>query len=101
MLKMKSSRAFFSEMDKRFPSMPFSIRQFNDVTGAKVGVTECLNHDMIIPYPVLEEKCQDKNAGPDLVAQFKSTVAIMPRSTAVLCGNIANPNTFESEIACS
>jgi len=55
-LKMKSSRAFFTEMNKRFPTLPFSLAQFEDSTGAKVGVRECSNHDMLVGYPVLVEK---------------------------------------------
>lgn len=83
MLKMKSSRAFFSEVEKRFPSMPFSIRQLNDITGAKVGVKECQDHDLINEYAVL---CDKKDA---FVAQFGATVAILPKSTTVLSGNMA------------
>lgn len=56
MLKMKSSRAFFSEMDKRFPSMPFSIRQFENPTGARAGVTECMQHNLIQDLPVFCDK---------------------------------------------
>ena len=29
-LKIKSSRAFFAEVNKRFPTLPFSIRAFED-----------------------------------------------------------------------
>jgi len=36
--------------------MPFSIRGFEDLTGAKVGVKECLGHELIMGYPVLTEK---------------------------------------------
>lgn len=52
-LKSKSSRAFFSEVNKKFPTLPFSIRGFEDLTGAKVGIKECLNHELIMSYPVL------------------------------------------------
>lgn len=41
-LKIKSARAFFSEVNKRFPTLPFSIRAFEDSTMAKVGVLECI-----------------------------------------------------------
>lgn len=81
-LKMKSSRSFFGEMGKRFPTLPFAIRSFEDVTAAKVGVKECIDHDLLLAYPVLQEK-----AG-EVVAQFKSTVAVLPRSTVVLAGNL-------------
>ena len=55
-LKSKSARAFFSETNKKFPTLPFSIRGFEDLTGAKVGLKECLNHELIMAYPVLTEK---------------------------------------------
>jgi len=55
-LKSKSARSFFSEVNKKFPTLPFSIRGFEDLTGAKVGIKECLNHELITAYPVLTEK---------------------------------------------
>lgn len=72
--------------------MPFAIRAFEDAVGAKVGVKECIDHDLMTGYPVLTEK-----AG-ELVAQFKTTIAVLPRSTAVLAGEHAIPVArFETE----
>lgn len=82
-LKINASRKFFTECNKKFPTLPFALRQFEDVTSAKVGVKECMDHDLVMPFPVLTEK-----AG-EIVAQFSSTVAVLPRSTAVLAGDIA------------
>lgn len=82
-LKSKSARAFFVEVNKRFPTLPFAIRACEDKLAAKVGVKECYEHDLIMPYPVLTEK------PGEFVAQFKATVAILPRSTAVLAGGAA------------
>lgn len=79
-LKLNKSRQFFAECNKRFPSLPFSLRAFEDQTGAKVGVSECVNHELLVPYPVLIEK------EGETVAHFKSTVAVLPKSTAVLAG---------------
>eukprot|EP00353_Schmidingerella_taraikaensis_P011033 CAMPEP_0185579330 /NCGR_PEP_ID=MMETSP0434-20130131/14357_1 /TAXON_ID=626734 ORGANISM="Favella taraikaensis, Strain Fe Narragansett Bay" /NCGR_SAMPLE_ID=MMETSP0434 /ASSEMBLY_ACC=CAM_ASM_000379 /LENGTH=360 /DNA_ID=CAMNT_0028197329 /DNA_START=38 /DNA_END=1120 /DNA_ORIENTATION=+ len=93
-LKMKSARAFFVEVNKRFPTLPFSIRAMQDQTAAKVGVRECLNHDMLIPYPVLSEK------QGDIVAQFKATIVVQPRSTAVIAGNTPlDLSRFQSELS--
>ena len=69
-LKSKHARAFFSEMTKKYPTLPFSIRSFEDQIGAKVGVKECVSHDLLAPYPVLVEK-----AG-EFTAHFKCTIAI-------------------------
>ena len=90
-LKIKSSRAFFTEVNKRFPTLPFAIRALEDTVGAKVGVKECIEHDLITGYPVLTEK-----AG-EFVAQFKATIAVLPRSTVVLAGELPLAARFESE----
>ena len=91
-LKLQKSRAFLTEVNKRFPTLPFSIRAFEDPVGAKIGVKECIDHDLMTGYPVLTEK-----AG-ELVAQFKTTIAVLPRSTAVLAGELAIPVArFETE----
>lgn len=82
-LKLQKSRNFFAEATKRYPSLPFSQRAFEDQTGAKVGVKECCDHELLQEFPVLTEK------DGEFVAHFKSTVALMPSSTAVLCGAAA------------
>lgn len=79
-LKSKHARSFFHVMNEKYPTLPFSIRGFEDLTGAKVGVKECLGHDLIMAYPVLAEK------KGEFVAQFKATIAVQPKSTAILCG---------------
>lgn len=91
-LKIKSARAFFSEVNKKFPTLPFSIRSFEDSTSAKVGVKECVAHDLLTAYPVLVEK------NGEFVAQFKATIAVLPKSTVVLAGDLALDLTrFETD----
>ncbi|XP_076341895.1 proliferation-associated protein 2G4-like [Tachypleus tridentatus] len=70
-LKMKASRAFFSEVEK-FGNMPFTLRALEDEKKARMGVVECVNHKLIEPFTVLYEK------EGELVAQFKFTVLLMP-----------------------
>jgi len=55
-LKSKSAREFFAVVNNKYPTLPFSIRGFENLTGAKVGVKECVEHDLIMGYPVLSEK---------------------------------------------
>ena len=70
-LKMKASRAFFSEVNQRFPTMPFTLRA-GDEKAWRMGVVECVKHDLFIEYPVLYEK-------PDeFVAQYKFTALMLP-----------------------
>ena len=42
-----------------------------------------MDHELLCSYPVLTEK-----AG-ETVAQFKATVVVQPKSTAILCGGKA------------
>lgn len=79
-LKMKTSRFIFSEINQKFPIMPFTARSvllhiiFNmsasfrskmqsglfsralEEKKARLGLVECVNHDLLQPYPVLHEK---------------------------------------------
>ena len=55
-LKIQSSRTFFGEVNKKYPTLPFSIAGFENPTAARVGVKECMTHDLISPYPVYVEK---------------------------------------------
>lgn len=79
-LKSQKARQFFAEANKRFPAMPFSLRAFDDQIGAKMGVRECNDHELLQEFPVLQEK------EGEFVAHFKSTVAIFPSKTVVLAG---------------
>jgi len=91
-LKLKASRAFFKEIWARFPTLPFALRAFENGTEAKMGVKECLDHHMLVPYYVLKEK------EGEYVAHFHTTIAVQPRSTAILSGNIPiDLSRFESE----
>ena len=56
MLKMKNSREFFSQVSKKFGSMPFTLRNMDNETKAKMGVVECVTHKLIDPFQVLYEK---------------------------------------------
>jgi len=71
-LKMKASRAFFSEVNQRFPTMPFTLRAGSDEKAWRLGVTECVKHDLFIEYPVLYEKPEE------FVAQYKFTALMLP-----------------------
>ncbi|XP_068644192.1 ERBB-3 BINDING PROTEIN 1 [Aristolochia californica] len=73
-LKMKSSRFIFSEISQKFPIMPFTARVLEEKR-ARLGLVECVNHDLLQPYPVLHEK------PGDLVAHIKFTVLLMPNGS--------------------
>lgn len=82
-LKLKASRAIFSEINKKFPTMPFASREIGKdkpASQARLGIVECLNHELLHPYPVLREKTGD------LVAHFKATVLLVPSGVDRITG---------------
>ncbi|CAK9091808.1 ERBB-3 BINDING PROTEIN 1 (StEBP1) [Durusdinium trenchii] len=91
MLKMKASRYVFSEVDKKFPTLPFTIRALDDERQARMGVVECLKHNLLHAYPVLFEK------SGDLVAHFKFTVLLLPTGTVKITGLPVNVAEFATD----
>lgn len=73
-LKMKASRFIFSEISQNYPIMPFSARALEEKR-ARLGLVECVNHELLQPYPVLHEK------PGDFVAHIKFTVLLMPNGS--------------------
>lgn len=75
-LKLKASRAILSDIDKRYPCMPFPLRKLlASSTSSKFGLVECLQHGLLHAYPVLWEK------EGELVAHIKGTVLLMPNGS--------------------
>lgn len=74
-LKTKAARTFFNDIVTKYPVLGFSQRSFDDEISAKIGVKECLEHELLTPYPVLEEKKDE------VVAHFKYTVLMTNAST--------------------
>ncbi|XP_059817520.1 proliferation-associated protein 2G4-like [Hypanus sabinus] len=90
-LKMKTSRAFFSEVERRFDTMPFTLRAFQDEKKAKMGVMECTKHELLQPFKVLYEK------EGVFVAQFKFTVLLMPNGPLRITSGMFNSENYKSE----
>ena len=62
MLKMQASRYVFTEVNKRFATLPFSPRALDDEKEARMGVVEYVKHNLFRPYQVLYEKQGDVDA---------------------------------------
>lgn len=90
-LRGKSARAFFTELNEKYPSMFFSLNGFSDEITAKMGIKECMEHDMIIPYPVMVEKQGES------VCNFKATVMIGTSATSVLTEQTLELDQFKTD----
>ena len=90
-LKVKQSRQFINEVLNKYPSFCFSLNAFEDELSAKLGVKECVQHDMLVPYPVMTEK------PGQFVAVFRTTVMITKGKTTALTGVAIDEAQFKSE----
>lgn len=70
-LMLNTSRSVFSAISQKFPTMPFSARDLKENYDVG-GLSECVEEELLQPYPVLYEKLDD------LVAHIKFTVLLMP-----------------------
>ena len=78
-LKVQASRALLAEVDKKFPTLPFTLRHLNDVRKARLGIPECVSRGLLTPYPSLHD-----HSG--VVAHFKCTVLLLPSGTSRVTG---------------
>lgn len=70
-LKMKSSHQVLGEFKaKSNGPFPYNIKNFDDSRKARVGLIECVNHQVILAYDIMTEK------PGEFVAQFFTTFAI-------------------------
>ena len=90
-LKVKQSRQFYNEVLNKYPSFCFSLNAFEDELSAKLGVKECLQHDLLVPYPVMADK------QGSFVAAFKTTVMITKGKTTALTGVSIDDAHFKTE----
>lgn len=67
-LKRPTSRKILSEVQKKFGTFPFSLRQLDDERDAKSGVVECVRGNVFRQY----ELCGDKDGSP--VGRLLTTV---------------------------
>jgi len=93
-LKMKASRFVLSQIQEKHPHFPFNLRGFatsEDAAKYKMGIKECLEHSILTPYPVLEEK-KDQ-----FVAHLKFTTVVMPNGPLKLTTPTLDAGEFKSE----
>lgn len=89
-LKMASSRKVFNEINKRFPTMPFTMRSLEDEKTTKIGIRECVVHDLLSSYGVVYEK-----PGAHVV-HVRFTLLLLPSGTLKVTGMNCTPVTADN-----
>jgi len=93
-LKMKASRFVLSQIQEKHPYFPFCLRNLatgEDAAKYKMGIKECLEHGILTPYPVLEEKKEQ------FVAHSKFTVLVMPNGPLKVTGIPLDAAEYKSD----
>ena len=77
--KLEAAQLLKKELDKKFALFPFAVRNLENKK-ARLGMSELLKHDAIVPVPVLYEK-----AG-EVVARFQVTVLVTDKKIERVTG---------------
>jgi curved DNA binding protein len=78
-LRMKTAREALYKIEKSHPKMPFSLREIDD-SRVRLGITECVRHELLQTHPVLYER------EGEVVAQVKFCVLLMPSGALKITG---------------
>eukprot|EP00172_Hildenbrandia_rubra_P004221 Plantae.Rhodophyta-Hildenbrandia_rubra.ctg8121.p2 GENE.Plantae.Rhodophyta-Hildenbrandia_rubra.ctg8121~~Plantae.Rhodophyta-Hildenbrandia_rubra.ctg8121.p2 ORF type:complete len:421 (-),score=83.77 Plantae.Rhodophyta-Hildenbrandia_rubra.ctg8121:2264-3442(-) len=92
-LKMRTSRAAFSEINSKYPALPFTLRALSDPKRARLGMTEIVSHNLVVPYPVLYEK------EGEYCARVIMTIMILPGHTNCITQLVEPPAHSEITLA--
>ena len=92
-LKLQTARTFTNEVTAKFGYMPFTMRAIEDLKSARMGVTECVNHQVMEPYDIMFDK------EGEFIAQFKYTVLLRPCGNYKITGVPFDPSLFQSEFS--
>lgn len=77
-LKMKNSRAVFSEVQKKAGAFPFNIRSLEDEKRSRMGLQEAVQHSLVKPYEVVYTPANT------FVAAFHFTIALLPGGPSLI-----------------
>ena len=83
-LKLKASRFLYSEITRRFPALPFSLRALDEDRRGRLGIVEVAKNDLARGFPVLVEK------PGELVAHVQFTAIITASGTHRLTSHPAD-----------
>ncbi|KAJ7285090.1 peptidase M24, structural domain-containing protein [Mycena rebaudengoi] len=77
-LKMKNSRAIFSEVQKKAGAFPFNVRSLEDEKRSRMGLQEAVQHGLVKPYEVIYTPANT------VVAAFHFTIALLPGGPSLI-----------------
>lgn len=92
---MKTSREMLTKATNTHGFHTFSLRDFENETRARLGLKECINHEVVTPHAVMQERATES------VAQFKYTVLVLPHGILKVTGLPFDKEVYLTEKNCS
>lgn len=91
-LKLKSSQAALKMFNSKVTGLfPANVKIFEDPRKVRVGLIECANHQVVLPYDIMQGKTEDS------IAQFFTTVAIGPNGLVKYTHPTFNGEAYKTE----
>lgn len=91
-LKLKSSQSALKMFKEKVTGLfPANVKIFEDPRKVRVGLIECANHQVVLPYDIMEGKAEDS------IAQFFTTVAIGPNGLVKYTNPTFNGDAYKTD----
>lgn len=91
-LKLKSSHQALQEFKEKVTGLfPANVKIFEDPRKVRVGLIECSNHEIVLPYDIMEEK------QGEFVAQYFTTLAVTKNGVVKYTSPTFDPELYKSD----
>lgn len=91
-LRLKSSQEALKQFKEKVTGLfPANVKIFEEPRKVRVGLIECGNHEVVLPYDIMEDKPSD------FIAQYFTTVAITPQGVLKLTNPKFDAALYQTE----
>lgn len=91
-LKLKSSHQALKEFKEKVEGpFPANVKIFDNPRKVRVGLIECANHEVVLPYDIMEEK------KGEFIAQFFTTVALTKNGVVRFTSPTFVPELYQTD----
>lgn len=91
-LKLNTSRQALKAFKEKVPGhFPANVKIFEEPRKVRVGLIECSNHEVVLPYDIME------GASDSFIAQFFTTIAITKNGIVKYTSPSFSPELYKTE----
>ncbi|KAF8003224.1 hypothetical protein HF325_002469 [Metschnikowia pulcherrima] len=91
-LRLKSSQNALKQFKEKVTGpFPANVKIFEEPRKVRVGLIECSNHEVVLPYDIMEDKATE------YIAQYFTTVAITPKGIVKYTSPVFDGSLYSTE----